>query len=161
MFPVLSCSCICTIHWSQVLNREWRCDLGSDYRRCSNYICVINRFVAYWGADYIIYLIVKNLNLEKSSAPSKSIQAIMCLEIHIRSLFADNFEKLNKTPTSLKMQSQTRLTTFICGGSTSCVIDRKCDNLCSWYIHVKATYTRPQLSLQTDNIVSVLWIGTY
>ena len=36
-----SCSCLCPIHWNQVLSRERR------YRRCSNYIWVINNFIAY------------------------------------------------------------------------------------------------------------------
>ena len=29
MFLVLLCSCLCSIHWSQVLNREWRCNWSS------------------------------------------------------------------------------------------------------------------------------------
>ena len=44
MLLVSSCSCFCPIHWSQVLSREWR---------CSNYIWVIDNFVAYKGASYI------------------------------------------------------------------------------------------------------------
>ena len=42
-----SCSCLCPIHWSQVLSREWRCSWSSANRRCSNYIWVINNFIAY------------------------------------------------------------------------------------------------------------------
>ena len=38
---VLSCSCLCPIHWNQVLSREWRCSWSSTDRRCSNYIEVI------------------------------------------------------------------------------------------------------------------------
>ena len=53
MFLVSSCSCLCPIHWSQVLSREWRCSWSSADRRCSNYIWVINQFIAYWGATYI------------------------------------------------------------------------------------------------------------
>ena len=53
MFLVSSCSCHCPIHWSQVLNWEWRCSWGSANRRCSNHIWVINNFIAYWGASYI------------------------------------------------------------------------------------------------------------
>ena len=39
MFLVLSCSCLCPIHWSQVLSREWRCswssaDRFSIWQRC-------------------------------------------------------------------------------------------------------------------------------
>ena len=30
-----------------VLSREWRCSWSSADRRCSNYICVINNFIAY------------------------------------------------------------------------------------------------------------------
>ena len=54
MFLVSSCSCLRSIHWSQVLSWEWRCSWSSADRRCSNYIWVINNFIAYWGATYII-----------------------------------------------------------------------------------------------------------
>ena len=40
MFLVLSCTCLCPIHWSQVLSWEWRCSWSSAERRCSNYILV-------------------------------------------------------------------------------------------------------------------------
>ena len=45
----LSCSCLCPIHWCQVLSREWRCSWSSadGDRRFSNYIWVINNFIAY------------------------------------------------------------------------------------------------------------------
>ena len=46
---VLSCSCLCRIHWSQVFSLEWRCGWSSADRRCSNYIWVINNFIAYLG----------------------------------------------------------------------------------------------------------------
>ena len=45
MFFVSSCSCLC--HWSQVLSRELRCSWSSADTRCSNYIWVINNFIAY------------------------------------------------------------------------------------------------------------------
>ena len=53
MIPVSSCSCLCPIHWSQVLSPEWRCSWNSADRWCSNYIWVINKFIAYKGASYI------------------------------------------------------------------------------------------------------------
>ena len=53
MFLVLSCSCLCPIHWSQVLSLEWKCSWSSANRQCSNYIWVINNFIAFWGASYI------------------------------------------------------------------------------------------------------------
>ena len=37
---------VCTIHWSQVLNQEWRCSWSSADRRCSNYIWVIKKNIA-------------------------------------------------------------------------------------------------------------------
>ena len=54
----LNVSCILlqlsrSIHWSQVLSWEWRCSWSSADRRCSNYIWVINNFIAYSGASYI------------------------------------------------------------------------------------------------------------
>ena len=36
-----------------MLSREWRCSWSSADRRCSNYIWVIDKFIAYWGASYI------------------------------------------------------------------------------------------------------------
>ena len=53
MFFVSSCSCLRSIHWSQVLSWEWRCSWSSADRQCSNYIWVINNFIAYKGATYI------------------------------------------------------------------------------------------------------------
>ena len=47
MFLVSSCSCLCPIHWSQVLSQELKCIWSSADRRCSNYIWVINNFIAY------------------------------------------------------------------------------------------------------------------
>ena len=45
MFLVSSCSCLCLIHWSQVLSWEWRYSWSSADRRCSNYIWMINNFL--------------------------------------------------------------------------------------------------------------------
>ena len=38
MFLDSACSCLRTIHWSQVFNGEWRCSWSSADRRCSDYI---------------------------------------------------------------------------------------------------------------------------
>ena len=46
-FFVTSCSCLCLICWSQVLSREWKYSWSSADRRCSNYIWVINKLIAY------------------------------------------------------------------------------------------------------------------
>ena len=46
MVFVSSHSCLCAIHWIQVLNREWSCSWSNADRRCSNYIWVINNFIA-------------------------------------------------------------------------------------------------------------------
>ena len=53
MFFVSSCSCLCQIHWSQVLSWEWRCSWSSADRRCSNYTWLINNYSPRWGAAYI------------------------------------------------------------------------------------------------------------
>ena len=58
MIIVLSCSCLCPIHWSQVLSREWRCSWSSADSRCSNYIWVISNFNANQGATYIRGLMI-------------------------------------------------------------------------------------------------------
>ena len=46
-----SCSCLRSIHWSQVLNWEWRCSWSSADRRCSNYIWVIKKFYSLLRCD--------------------------------------------------------------------------------------------------------------
>ena len=53
MFLILSCTCLWTIHWSQVLSRKWRCSWSSGDRWCPNYIWVISNFIANQGASYI------------------------------------------------------------------------------------------------------------
>ena len=53
MFLIWSCSCLCLIHWSQVLSIEWRCSWSRADKRCSNYIWVINNVIANQGATYI------------------------------------------------------------------------------------------------------------
>ena len=53
MLLVSSCSCLFLIFWSQVLSRERICRWSSAEMRCSNFLCVINNFVAYWGVTYI------------------------------------------------------------------------------------------------------------
>ena len=44
---ISSCSCLCLIPWSHVFSREWRCSWSNADRRCSHYIWVINKFIAY------------------------------------------------------------------------------------------------------------------
>ena len=58
MFLVSSYSCLCPIHWSQVLSREWRFSFSNADRRCSNYIWVINNFIAYLATTNITGLTV-------------------------------------------------------------------------------------------------------
>ena len=67
---VSSCSCLRSIHWSQVLSWEWRCSWSSADRRCSNYIWVINnlvpsmvqlilevlRYCIYWTTWVMLYI---------------------------------------------------------------------------------------------------------
>ena len=68
LFLVSSCSCLCPIQWRQVLSREWRCSWSSTDRRCSNYIWVIDNFIAWYGATYIGDLMVSKdvLNVPKT-----------------------------------------------------------------------------------------------
>ena len=75
VFLVSSCSCLCPIHWSQVLRREWRCSWSSAYRRCSNDIWVIKNFIAYLGANYIKRFKGTSQALERSC--DRSTQRIM------------------------------------------------------------------------------------
>ena len=68
MFLVSSCSCLRSIHWSQVLSWEWRCSWSSAGRWCSNYIWVINNCIAYKGATYIRGFTVLNHALSSTAA---------------------------------------------------------------------------------------------
>ena len=78
---VSSCSCLCPIYWSQVLSREWRWSWNSADRRCSNYIWIINNFIAYEGASYIIGLIsVKDFRI----FPFLYIYiSLLCVYVHL------------------------------------------------------------------------------
>ena len=58
MFLVSCCSCLCAGFSSQMLSREWRCCWSNAVRWSSNYIWVINSFIAHWGASYIKCLTV-------------------------------------------------------------------------------------------------------
>ena len=42
----LSCACLCRIPWSQMSSREWICCWSSADKQCSNYIWVIDNFIA-------------------------------------------------------------------------------------------------------------------
>ena len=64
MIPVSSCSCLCPIHWSQMLSREWRCSWSSTDSRCPNYIWLIDNLIAYQGAAYIRDLAVCSITLQ-------------------------------------------------------------------------------------------------
>ena len=59
MILVSSCNCLCPIHWSQVLSREWICSWSSADRRCSNYTLVIANSISFWGASCIRGLTVR------------------------------------------------------------------------------------------------------
>ena len=68
IFFVSSCSYLWALYWSNVLSQEWRCRWSSAGRRCSNYIWVINNFIAYWKAPYIRDLTVYHtLNYHKTT----------------------------------------------------------------------------------------------
>ena len=53
LFLTSSFNCLCPIHWNQVKSQEWRSSWSNTDRWCSNYIWVINNFIAYQGATYI------------------------------------------------------------------------------------------------------------
>ena len=83
MILIWSCSCPCAIHWSQVLSREWRCSWSSAGRRCSDYIWVINNFIAYYDATYIRGLMVIEFCLWGIPTDRKDSHTIFTLMILI------------------------------------------------------------------------------
>ena len=76
MFLVSSCSCLCPIHWSQVLNQEWRCNWSSTDRLCSSSIWVFNNFFGYHGAIHS-----RSLTVEYMVAPCWKKLHILLLRI--------------------------------------------------------------------------------
>ena len=73
MFLLWPCSCLYPIYWSQVLSWEWRCSWNSAARWCSNYIWVINNFIAYQGTSYISGLTVSLQTGQCSEKYSQSV----------------------------------------------------------------------------------------
>ena len=88
----------CAIHWSQVLSREWRCSWSSADGWRSNYIWVINDYIAY-GVHLILkvwrYVHATNIRLyllysfAKSMAPTPII-FILC-DLHPISSGFENY----------------------------------------------------------------------
>ena len=60
MFLILSCSCLCPIHWSQVLSWDWRCSWSNADRQCSNYILGGQQF--YCLLRRVLYYIFNGIN---------------------------------------------------------------------------------------------------
>ena len=72
-----SCNWLCPIHISRVLIREWRCSWSSADRWCSNYIWVINNFIAYWDASLIrCFTVEMKLHAQYSSIHLKNSTTI-------------------------------------------------------------------------------------
>ena len=86
MFLVSSCSCLCSIHWSQVFSWDWRCSWSSANRWCSNYIWVINNFIAYQGATYIrgFTIVLPSQWTVKSTWCNRIWPCHRCLHLHSR-----------------------------------------------------------------------------
>ena len=85
MFLVSSWSCLCPIHWSQVLSWEWRCSWSNTDRWCSN-IWMINIFIAQYGATYIrgftVSIFVRNPGVLNQPAKSACVWFICHCDIH-------------------------------------------------------------------------------
>ena len=122
MFLISFCSCLCPIHWSQVLSREWRCSWSSTVRRCSNYIWVINNFVACYGMAYIRGLTVlmacfqwsSKLNYHDVAEPSQIFHHCeMCLNM-MMSWHVTTFCITGPCGFSSQMPSNTEFWCLIC-----------------------------------------------
>ena len=102
MFLVSSCSCFCLIYWSHVLSREWRCSWSSADRRCSNYMWVINKFIAYQGVAYIRGLTV--LSTMGESEMNWKFQSIMFQVIRMKPLSTTDESEINRKFQSIIFQ---------------------------------------------------------
>ena len=90
MILVSSCRWLCLIHWSQVLSQEWRC--SADRR--SNFISVINEFIAYEAATYIRGFTIHILSgFNRTLTRSKMLFFIMILIFKCDSLVLGSFCK--------------------------------------------------------------------
>ena len=106
MFLVSSCSCLRSINWSHVLSWEWRCSWSSADRRCSNYIWVINNFIAYKGAIYIrgftvtwIYPLWIGINIRDFTISEESFNRCNCCWIspEVNKWFLHQYLKVYKS----------------------------------------------------------------
>ena len=67
-----------------MLNGEWRCSWSSADRRWSNYIWVINNFIAYWGATYIRGFTVLVFLLNLMGEPDNHFQSRSFATLQVR-----------------------------------------------------------------------------
>ena len=82
MFLVSSLSWLCPIHWCQVLSPVWRCSWSSADRRCSNYIWVINKLIAYQDAYHMRGFTVMSSSVEASSSAKKQFFLSFPTQVH-------------------------------------------------------------------------------
>ena len=87
MFLVSSRTCLCPIHWSQVLSWEWRCRWSSADRQCSNYIWVINNLLCtkvrhileVWHQCQILYHFLAALAWHEWLASEIALSMYLCI----------------------------------------------------------------------------------
>ena len=87
MFLVSSCTCLCPIQWSQVLSRKWRCSWSSADRRCSNYIWVINNFIAHtMDLLWEKFLYMKPISFQSKASVVCSVSAAIFIDFCLTKL---------------------------------------------------------------------------
>ena len=140
MLLVSSCSCLCTIYWSQVLSRQWGCSWSSVDRRCSNYIWMINNFIAYQGASCIRGLTV--VLPECSSFSTRRVKFLQGIDIdvgremmklkHMLSISTISYHSRHNTQNDFHVQQDSpdgRMSNCIVNGLTC---SRHSADLCIW-----------------------------
>ena len=107
MSLISSCSCLCAIYWSQVLSPEWRCSWSSADRWCSNYILMLNNFIAYCQISVIHQTLPTQLKgqtpltciqiKENISTKYKCANLRQCLNQHMElAMYSNLHQWLNK-----------------------------------------------------------------
>ena len=133
MFLVLSCRCLCPIHWSQVLSRELRSSWSCADRRCSNYIWVINNFFAYKGATYIADVLISNeihyVNWSKVFFLQWCVNMMECFYTYL-----PTFKEVER--------GYTGFTLSVCGQNHVCSVSSKIVARSISYLHILSSNLR-------------------
>ena len=136
-----------------MLSREWRCICSSTDRRCSNYIWVINNFIAYWGAAYIRGLTLNDaitMTLYESQITRDTTVCWTCVHANtgVNTKAPHFWPFANKMTVTYKSVARHDVIRFT---STMTILEheQKCNVVVKWYISVFSFFDSSWLLLIT------------